>query len=676
MRARLATPEGARLAGEPPLYGRPAPSLVSTHEQHVQWVSRWCPADRRAPDPDYWSMAEPSPEVFERFVRIHLLRPAAGWRYAPLHKRAADGSLVPESESESEAEGGVSDRRVFSIARQTTTSSNLSDAKLEWLSACVHYNDQPDAAWVDARAVLNYLAYTRRNSRGVLENEAAVLDAYMPARLENKRFMFSLSPAEVAPVQRPCFGSERQRAAWRAVVAFVRTGSSAYKIPRNVRPGSRPRALKPEFQQACAALAICKSTHQVDYVLGMPLSHMMLVCAGSERLAHRDISVFGSLSSSDLMYAAVNESTVFDVACDAWRRCWRSEPLPESALVQRPLEVAWPAGGGPLQLDGTSIDMATARMFDRLAEARVFRPTAHPASTHGARRTRALALLPAAALSGFVQYVRSCERACGPGRAAHATSSGFSMMHAVAACVRAKPVLEYILNSASNPIASGAASSAAATALDLNLVYATDEMRTLGVRAGDTPLTAALRHGVVEHVRMLLEKGASASARDSATGETALHVLAEAAVAHPFGTLLSMCDLLMPKLSPADVRARTRNEMGEGDATASDRSALDELLERPIESVVRITLLGRFVDAGADVGACDARGLTPLHRAATRGHADVALFLLIKGASREALYDGKTPLALVHEMQQERTLVGADDDANVSGYAAVEDVLS
>ena len=69
----------------------------------------------------------------------------------------------------------------------------------------------------------------------------------------------------------------------------------------------------------------------------------------------------------------------------------------------------------------------------------------------------------------------------------------------------------------------------------------------------------------------------------------------------------------------------------------------------------RITIVARFLVAGADVNAADFRRYTPLHRAVLEGHAEATSLLLQRRASANAPgAEGNTPLHLL-------ALVSADD---------------
>lgn len=122
--------------------------------------------------------------------------------------------------------------------------------------------------------------------------------------------------------------------------------------------------------------------------------------------------------------------------------------------------------------------------------------------------------------------------------------------------------------------------------------------RTLG--AGSTPLMRAAKAHDLDAIRMLLEAGAAADARQD-DGSGVLHVLATGRA------------------------ARTDED------AAIEREVLDALLE-----------------AGAELDAAAGDGQSPLHRAARAGNARLVTLLAERGARLDAAdKEGKTPLDLV-----------------------------
>ena len=75
-----------------------------------------------------------------------------------------------------------------------------------------------------------------------------------------------------------------------------------------------------------------------------------------------------------------------------------------------------------------------------------------------------------------------------------------------------------------------------------------------------------------------------------------------------------------------------------------------------------------LIDAGADIHAKDGRGATPLHIAASNGHADMAKALIDAGADIHAKDKvGATPLhhaALGDETETAKALINAGADVN------------
>ena len=126
---------------------------------------------------------------------------------------------------------------------------------------------------------------------------------------------------------------------------------------------------------------------------------------------------------------------------------------------------------------------------------------------------------------------------------------------------------------------------------------------------GYTALMRAADDGLPEGVRMLLEAGASVNARDHSKA-TAMHLGAE--------------------------------------------GGMEEHQE----------LMRALIGRGADLEAADQFGWTPLHAAASRGHAEMVCLLLEAGASAAASdEDGKTPLAWAAMQGHEAASALLDDHA-------------
>lgn len=533
MRARLATRDGAQLAGEPPLYGRPAPSLSPAPGQHVQWISCWRAAPATTAESaaaDAWGMEEPRPRLYERFARIHLRRPADGWRYVPLYKRTATGELVPCVESQVPTENQVSDDRVFSIARQTATRLDLSDATLAWLSNRIYVNTQRDAYWRDMYDVTAYLKYMCSDATSGQFDLSAAVASYMPTSLEGRGFVFDNSN------MRPGQADDFRRQAWHRVREFMHAGSSCHVIPKKMKPGTRPRIVNPVFSAAASALHSANSYEPLSYVLGVPLPHLLFLCAGAERVQAYLVEGFGFSWPRCLARVSRNGATVFDAAVHTWYRHW-ALPLPTNALVRAPLALEWPADDR-LQTDANTIAGLTKQAFDKLY------------GSFEVVRAHARAAYDAAALANFLAYVRKCDAFCAP--SARAASTGFSLMHAVAARAHTTDMVEYLVTRAAPD---------SLVADVLSLVYESEDMRTLGVRRGDTPLVVALRNGCAESARLLLAAGACAAR--AGTSETPLHVLvASAAHYESREQLMLACDALLAKLAPSEVRAHAQRDGG------------------------------------------------------------------------------------------------------------------
>ncbi|KAF5239307.1 hypothetical protein FANTH_10010 [Fusarium anthophilum] len=167
---------------------------------------------------------------------------------------------------------------------------------------------------------------------------------------------------------------------------------------------------------------------------------------------------------------------------------------------------------------------------------------------------------------------------------------------------------------------------------------------------GRTPLLWASRNGYEGVVQLLVERGAKVEARDSKYGQTPLSWAAKNGHA-------AFVKLLLDK----------------GASTESK----DKYGQTPLVCAVRngqaaiVTLL---LDEGASTESKDKYGRTPLLWAAKNGHAAVVTLLLDKGASIESKdKDGQTPLSLAVENGREGIVKllldkGADVDVKDTEY--------
>lgn len=101
--------------------------------------------------------------------------------------------------------------------------------------------------------------------------------------------------------------------------------------------------------------------------------------------------------------------------------------------------------------------------------------------------------------------------------------------------------------------------------------------------------------------------------------------------------------LLLDRGSPVDVRSSegVTPLMNAVESHASDRFSF-------------------LIEHGADVKACDRRGFSALHRAAERGHLEMARMLLDHGASPSLDAEGHTPRSLA-EARGETSVVALLD---------------
>ncbi|MCE9507445.1 MAG: ankyrin repeat domain-containing protein [Alphaproteobacteria bacterium] len=132
---------------------------------------------------------------------------------------------------------------------------------------------------------------------------------------------------------------------------------------------------------------------------------------------------------------------------------------------------------------------------------------------------------------------------------------------------------------------------------------------------GKTPLLMAASNGHVNTVRLLIDKGAKTSARDS-EGRTLLITAIRQGERKVTEMLLEQRDFDL------DIKAKTN----------SDVTALHQAAERGWDNIVLALL-----EKGADIHAKMDTGKTPLHWAASGGNFSTVKLLLEKGADAHAL---------------------------------------
>ena len=110
--------------------------------------------------------------------------------------------------------------------------------------------------------------------------------------------------------------------------------------------------------------------------------------------------------------------------------------------------------------------------------------------------------------------------------------------------------------------------------------------------------------------------------------------------------------------------------------SASERALLEAARKGNIEAVKQ------HLAAGTDVNAKSERGATPLHRAATFGHKEIAELLIDKGADVNAVGGllGWTPLHSAanggHKEVAELLITkGADVNANIRGWTPLHEAV-
>jgi uncharacterized protein len=188
------------------------------------------------------------------------------------------------------------------------------------------------------------------------------------------------------------------------------------------------------------------------------------------------------------------------------------------------------------------------------------------------------------------------------------------------------------------------------------LVAAGGDANTTDI-SGDTVLMAAVRAGSIDAVRALLDAGAQVNTAEPQVGHTALMW----AVREDRPELVS---LLLTRGATVDVKTRTGSQPaarppgagGGSHGVGIVRGGVPPQGEQPpapggmtaLSFAAREGRLGAarlLLDAGADVNAREANGISPLVMAITNRHTAVAALLLARGADPNARdWWGRTPL--------------------------------
>jgi ankyrin repeat protein len=176
--------------------------------------------------------------------------------------------------------------------------------------------------------------------------------------------------------------------------------------------------------------------------------------------------------------------------------------------------------------------------------------------------------------------------------------------------------------------------------------------------AGETPLMAAARVGVVDAVTMLLEKGATLDATDPSFAQTALIVAVRENRPEVVRLLITRGANVNAKTrvgpTPAFILPNSVPGFGHGIGIVRGGSP-DRGRRSPIPGGMsplmyasrdgRLPIARMLVEANADVDFRDPNQITPLIEAITNNHPDVATSLIEHGADVNAVdWYGRTPL--------------------------------
>ena len=205
------------------------------------------------------------------------------------------------------------------------------------------------------------------------------------------------------------------------------------------------------------------------------------------------------------------------------------------------------------------------------------------------------------------------------------------------------------------------------------VVEHSQDVNARGFDRKETPLHVALRQGHVEVIRVLLEHGANAEARDKHNRTPLLwasrfrHVdLAQVLLEHGADTEARDGDnrtsLLWASQDGQVELARVLFKHG------ADTEARDEDDYSPLERATQkghVELVQALLEHGADLSAQNKRGHTPLHWASAMGQPAVALVLLRHGADLKArCKSNHTPLHCAKGEEVTRLLLEQGADAN------------
>jgi ankyrin repeat protein len=205
------------------------------------------------------------------------------------------------------------------------------------------------------------------------------------------------------------------------------------------------------------------------------------------------------------------------------------------------------------------------------------------------------------------------------------------------------------------------------------IIEHSQDVNARGFDKKETPLHVALRQGHVEVIRVLLEHGADAEARNKDNRTPLLwasrlrHVeLAQVLLEHGADTEARDGDNCTPLLCASrDGQVELARVLLKHGA---DTEARDEDDYSPLERATQkghVELVQILLEHGADVSAQNKRGHTPLHWASAMGQPAVGLVLLRHGADLKArCKSNHTPLHCANGEEVTRFLLEQGADAN------------
>jgi ankyrin repeat protein len=154
----------------------------------------------------------------------------------------------------------------------------------------------------------------------------------------------------------------------------------------------------------------------------------------------------------------------------------------------------------------------------------------------------------------------------------------------------------------------------------------------LGLPSGETPLMRAAWVGSLDTIKQLVARGADVNARENTRGQSALMWAVSERHATAARTLVEV---------GADVHARTAKDTVRFNGGVSGGSFTPLLFAARVGDVESTRIL---LDAGAKIDDAASDGMTPLFMALVRGHVELALQLLERGANPNVDGPGFTPL--------------------------------